>query len=230
MLLAIADYADDAGLAWPLRETLCEKARVSQRHLTRCLDEARERGELEIRGGRAGRSSRNVYRILLGGLADVEVDMSRLPFELSEPFRPGGHLDHVSPGSGGHPVAVQVDTMATSCPRDCGSEPSGEPSTTVSDGRGDAPATAQELTAFYVDECRRRGADPPRRVIGQVAKRVATLLGERFAPTLVCSGLATLVDKGLNPSALDSCVHEAQIRTAPRRRGETDARFAGYDD
>jgi hypothetical protein len=48
VLLALADHADDQGKAWPGVALLARKARLSQRHTRRCLNELVASGELEI--------------------------------------------------------------------------------------------------------------------------------------------------------------------------------------
>ena len=48
VLLALADHADDEGKAWPGVRSLAWKARLSQRHIRRCLSELLVSGELEI--------------------------------------------------------------------------------------------------------------------------------------------------------------------------------------
>src|SRR5205814_10255692 len=48
VLLALADHADDQGKAWPGIPLLARKARLSQRHTRRCLNQLVASGELEI--------------------------------------------------------------------------------------------------------------------------------------------------------------------------------------
>jgi len=48
VMLAIADHADDEGKAWPGIPLLARKARLSERHIRRCLNELLMSGELEI--------------------------------------------------------------------------------------------------------------------------------------------------------------------------------------
>lgn len=150
--LAIADFASDDGIAWPSREKLAEKARVSQRHLTRCLAEAIERGELERRRLRHGNHSdtRRVYRILLDGLDPV--DLARLPFELAEPFSATGHHGHREPAATGHPVTGLRDIPGRRRARDpLKVEPSLEPPTTKA-GPGPAAKTRTRKPDLFWDE------------------------------------------------------------------------------
>jgi hypothetical protein len=67
VLLAVADHADDQGTAWPGVRLLARKARLSQRHTRRCLNELVASGELEILPNRAP-SGRTLYRIRLDKL------------------------------------------------------------------------------------------------------------------------------------------------------------------
>jgi hypothetical protein len=48
VLLVIADHADNGGKAWPGIPLLARKARLSERHTRRCLNELVASGELEI--------------------------------------------------------------------------------------------------------------------------------------------------------------------------------------
>lgn len=84
------------------------------------------------------------------------------------------------------------------------------------DADASPPTTAQTLIAEWIDHC---GARPPSDVVGQVSKRVATMLAEGIPYADVRRGLAAWQAKGLHPSALPSVVHET--RTASNRRTST---------
>ena len=66
-LLALADFANDVGECWPGQPTLAQRARVSQRHISRVIDWLEEQGYIEIlvKGNGKGHSSH--YRLLLKG-------------------------------------------------------------------------------------------------------------------------------------------------------------------
>jgi Helix-turn-helix domain len=65
VLLAIADFADDEGLAFPSIGTLARKARLSPRQVQRVLAELVAAGELEIEHGH-GRHGSHLYRVTIG--------------------------------------------------------------------------------------------------------------------------------------------------------------------
>lgn len=70
MLLAIADFADDDGRAFPSITTLAQKCRTTSRYAIKLLDALVASGELAIvkHGGVMGRGGKtNLYRILLKG-------------------------------------------------------------------------------------------------------------------------------------------------------------------
>jgi len=70
MLLAIADFADDDGRAFPSITRLAEKCRTTSRYAIKLLDALVASGELAIvkHGGVMGRGGKtNLYRILLKG-------------------------------------------------------------------------------------------------------------------------------------------------------------------
>ena len=66
MMLAIADFADDDGNAYPAVGTLAEKCRMTSRNANHLLATLRESGELEIRLNE-GPKGTNRYRIVLPG-------------------------------------------------------------------------------------------------------------------------------------------------------------------
>lgn len=66
MLLAIADFADDEGNAYPSVQTLANKCRMKARNTTAILTAIRKSGELEVRPNEGPRGT-NRYRIVLPG-------------------------------------------------------------------------------------------------------------------------------------------------------------------
>lgn len=64
MLLAIADFADDDGKAYPSVPTLAEKCRMKPRNASTILAALRTSGELEVRLNEGPRGA-NMYRIVL---------------------------------------------------------------------------------------------------------------------------------------------------------------------
>ena len=64
MLLAIADFADDQGNAYPSVTTLAEKCRMKQRNAQVILGTLRASGELDVRPNEGPRGT-NLYRITL---------------------------------------------------------------------------------------------------------------------------------------------------------------------
>jgi len=65
LLLAIADFADDDGMAFPGIDTLAEKTRQSRRTVQRQLRELEEEQEIAIEPG-TGRSNTHTYWVLTG--------------------------------------------------------------------------------------------------------------------------------------------------------------------
>ena len=64
VLLALADYINTEGNAWPAVSTLAHKTRMSKRNAQRCLRTLVKAGELEIQKNQ-GRRGSNIYRIRL---------------------------------------------------------------------------------------------------------------------------------------------------------------------
>ena len=64
VLLALADYTNHEGIAWPAVSTLARKVWMSKRNVQRCLRVLEKTGELEVRRNQ-GRRGSNIYRIRL---------------------------------------------------------------------------------------------------------------------------------------------------------------------
>jgi hypothetical protein len=79
---------------------------------------------------------------------------------------------------------------------------------TVSDG-----PSARLLVAHFVETARDRNeADPPRRLVGQIATEIAKLIKEGISNDALTAGIELLVEKGQDPSTLPSMVFTAQSR------------------
>lgn len=88
VLLAIADFADDNGNAYPAVPTLAEKCRMSPRNANFILSALKASGELEVRSNEGPRGT-NRYRIVLPGL---EVVKRASPSKGSKPLKPTSPL------------------------------------------------------------------------------------------------------------------------------------------
>jgi len=93
MLLAIADFSDDEGRAYPSVATLAAKCRTSPRYAMKLLDALNASGELEVRKnqgpmGRGGRT--NLYRVVVERLKpqDEKVVNQSSPLHQSSPLNP----------------------------------------------------------------------------------------------------------------------------------------------
>lgn len=77
VLLTIADYTNAEGVAYPGLERISSRARISIRHVIRCIGELEKLGELEVLRG-SGPHAQNVYRLKLG-CDNRDVQMSPNP-------------------------------------------------------------------------------------------------------------------------------------------------------
>jgi hypothetical protein len=77
---------------------------------------------------------------------------------------------------------------------------------------------APALVAFYIDTCRAEKIEPPKRLIGQVARQVGELVGEGYPARTIAEALRLMIAARTNPSTLPSFIPEAQA--GPRRRHE----------
>lgn len=171
VLLAIADQAHDDGVTWLGIDKLVVKTNASDKAVRDGVQACVELGELEVRKARRGRSFVNVYRVTVGRISEVDVDYSRLPFELvtafSHPVDSAGSVAAFSrrnsPGERqGRPVGLAdspgeffrdqpVDSSAPSRARDSLAEPSSDPSDETSAA---AAASLQDLARLLNSETR----------------------------------------------------------------------------
>ncbi|MDP2606094.1 MAG: conserved phage C-terminal domain-containing protein [Deltaproteobacteria bacterium] len=63
VMLALADFANDAGESWPSIPTLADKSRLAERHTRRVLRNLESAGEIRRVGTNGGRNRRNHYFI-----------------------------------------------------------------------------------------------------------------------------------------------------------------------
>jgi hypothetical protein len=101
MMLAIADFADDKGQAFPAVSTLAEKTRMRPRNANYLLADLQVSGELDIRIG-AGRNGTNLYRIRLDRLQGLHSGAGLQPsagVQAVAGVQPGAGLHHSARGA-----------------------------------------------------------------------------------------------------------------------------------
>jgi hypothetical protein len=138
VLLAIADWADDSGVAYPKVKNLAAKSRLSERQVQRCLVSIMDRGELKVERN-AGPSMVNLYRVTISG-----------------------HGDNVSPvtpvtPSNGDAGDTKGVTPVTPSRVDLSPEPSPEPSPGPGAHGDSVSPPKQNKYAAFIDEVRRLG-------------------------------------------------------------------------
>jgi hypothetical protein len=106
MLLAIADFADDQGRAYPSVSTLAKKCRVKPRAANYTIAELKGSGELEVMTGR-GRHGANLYRIAIDRLGAGRED--RQPLQCAAP------LQSIAPLQESAPLQLVAHTPAMDC-------------------------------------------------------------------------------------------------------------------
>lgn len=74
VLNVLADYATEEGLTWPGHRVIAADAGVSERTVSRCLDELCNGGEIEVVDGGLGRSNHYTWRIILNAKGDKKPD------------------------------------------------------------------------------------------------------------------------------------------------------------
>ena len=63
LMLALADFADDAGECWPSIPVLAQKARLTEREIRYLLPKLEEAGEVQLKRSNGGRNRRNRYLV-----------------------------------------------------------------------------------------------------------------------------------------------------------------------
>lgn len=94
-----------------------------------------------------------------------------------------------------------------------------EPSAVANATAAATPGNAHDLVASFVDASRESGADPPRRVIGQLAKEVKKLLEEGASEKELTAALDRLRERSLHPSSLASVLFDVRQRGGPSENG-----------
>jgi hypothetical protein len=142
LLVAIADYANAEGIAWPSVKSLAQRTRQTPRYVQKMLREIEEDGELEIVKRTA---TSNVYRVTIRRPPSVQV-------EDELPFAPG-----VNPGTGGGRTPVREggepgDTLTVR-------EPSNEPQPPAAQKKEDEVSLdAQAFVEWFLDLLGKTGA------------------------------------------------------------------------
>lgn len=102
VLLAVADFANDQGTAYPAVKTLADKARMSARNVRYVLDDLVKSGELTISRGQ-GPKGCNLFRVvaakIAGGVQGIQPEL--------------GFPQGVKPASGGAAIAVAPEPSLT---------------------------------------------------------------------------------------------------------------------
>ena len=196
---ALIEHANAAGVAWPSLGELAARIGVSSENtVRRGLVELERMGLLAVER-RAGRVSR--YRLTLPALdplTAVKGSEGRPPHE--PPHEPPHH---------GEPEPGNQRTK----------EPV-RPSRALARTR---EANAQSLTRYFVDRSREFGSDPPKRVVGQVARLLGELAGEGYDDETLEAAVRLLLERRLHPSTLPTLILEAQAGPpAPRREHVAD--------
>lgn len=150
MLLAIADFADDDGNAYPSVQRLATKCRMLQRNANKILANLRESGELEIRQNE-GPHGTNRYRVVLDALTLSKRTGAAQTDTLSKRTVTPVHLDP-------KPLSKRTDEPSLTV-----KEPSVKPSATPKatfPGQGSKKKTSPISLPTWLKDCEASGVDP----------------------------------------------------------------------
>lgn len=172
VLVALADAAHHDGVTWlpieaePPTRSIMSRAHCSRAKAFTAIEALRdELGELQMVKVRRGRSFINVYRVVVGSIGELPVDVNRLPFDLpADAFSPsqpetlnqgdGANADRDRPADAvpAHRLSRRPSTTAAG---------SGSPSTTEpAQGLSEAPFTVHDEhdSPSTVDRAKRHGS------------------------------------------------------------------------
>ena len=107
--VVIADVAHHDGVGWLDQREVATRANVSVPSVKRGVAWLVEHGELEVRKVQRGRRRVNVYRVLLGEVAEQPVEYDRLPFDVDPPFSTRDQIDTPSLADEGSPTTPTRD-------------------------------------------------------------------------------------------------------------------------
>lgn len=213
LLLAIADHANDQGIAWPSISTLAAKARVKDRQAQNLIAQLESAGELVVKRGK-GRRNTSIYVVTCGGKGAIQRDLDEAEKVQSSVEKV---QSSVTPDAEKVQSSVEKGAIATTpdpLEPSINTEPSIEPSRLGADAPGvaGAPASVPSVVPLALqfravtDELRADGANRPAILrawyvacfgeagapdygrIGRVAKEIggAGLLARRFLELAGC--------------------------------------------
>lgn len=205
-LIAFAEKAEDKTRSGsPGRALMAHRIQRSESRASHIASELEADGVIK-RVGDAGR-----------GRGSAEYELLPLAIEQgaprAHPMRPpkGAARAHPKSASKGapraHPISEHTDSF----------NPKDLPNPTGS-GDASAPPTAQSILGAFIDWDREHGGQLTRRVTGQLAKHIKTLLDEGIDDRYIRTGLAEWRTKGMHPAALDSFVSAAMNGNTSSRR------------
>lgn len=108
MLLAIADFADDNGKAYPSKTTLAHKSRMSPRSVQRIIADLEQSGELRV-AKQAGPGAVNLYWVIPDGRGGANLSLSQSDLGESPATEGGVTADQ----KGSHPRLPEPSLTAT---------------------------------------------------------------------------------------------------------------------
>jgi hypothetical protein len=111
VLLAIADFAHDNGVAFPSVPTLAKKSRLTARQVSTILKRLQDRGELSVQTNK-GPHGTNLYRVLVGdeALSGGDEVRNKLPMK-SASYEPSEESSETSAGRGSKVKKAQYDAL-----------------------------------------------------------------------------------------------------------------------
>lgn len=222
MLLAIADFADNHGRAYPAVSTLAQKCRVKPRAANYALAELRESGELQVQVGK-GPKGTNLYQIDLARLNEKAIapqptapmqELAALqptaPLQEFAPMQPTAALQQVAP------LQLHAQGAAISCApplQPVADKPSMNHQGTVKEEKSAHPRYEVVIPEWM----------PPAEWINflDLRRRMRGVPFTDAARQLVVGKLTQLREKGYDPAALLNEAVQNGWRTVFEPRGMT---------
>jgi len=225
-LMAFAESArDGTRTGWPTRELMAWRMEKSPARVSNIASELVADGVLQRAGG-GGRGRGPARYMLLPIAAQGSPYTNPIETAQGSPYTnpkaevKGSPATHSQGSPATHPIEEEAVVF--------------NPHTTLTPPGGAASApTAQTILRSFIDWDRERGGTLTRRVIGQLARQIASLLAEGIDDRHIRTGLAEWRAKEMHPGTLDSFVNAAmngQGRSRPRRASTGDRAIAEAEE
>lgn len=213
VLLAIADNANDQGLAWPGFEHLASKTRVARSTVQLAIKRLCVLGELSYENRRVeGRQAQNIFKVLIPNVGN-------------SPIPNVGNSTDTEPAKADTDAPPRADTDVDAPTSDDAINQNG---TVIKSNRSARKTRATppdaslngnpaDYVAVFVDEYRKRGTEPPKNWLKRVGKACREMLAEETEPEILAEAVRRAAREN-RPGSITYKVADIELEKAGMRR------------